>query len=148
MLLFCIIIPADYDTMLNKPAIELALSEIAAARGLMSQVRYIDSPYNLQIWQLQPWTMMRMITCQTAIVAGMDGFAGTLIQDNLALLGGWAFWALNWGDDNIMPRDYPYWGVYLNRRSQMGAILHEVDHLLCQCGDLGHTRGTPWERLF
>ena len=138
MIPFCVILPIDYDTQLNKPAIQLSLEEVAAARGMTAQVRYIDSPYALQVWQLQPWTMMRVHHCRTAIVAGMGGFAGTLIQDGLTMLGGWAFWALSWGDDEIMPRTYVTewgfpWGGYLNRRSQMGAIAFELDQQDCRC---------------
>ena len=85
------------------------------------------------------------------LVPGMGGFAGVW-DGGFGLLGDYALWALNWGDNEIMPRDYPYWGIYLNRRSQMGAIRHEADHATCDCGkaDPWHGKAVPpwWQLLY
>ena len=152
MIPFCIVIPMDYDTQLNKPAIEEALVEVAAARQMTAQVSYINSGYTAFGWRWYPWLPMQTLKgvglCQVAIVAGIGGFAAAYYTEGYAVLGGWTFWAISFGDESIMPRNYPYWGIYLNRRSQMGAVLHELDHLLCRCRDLGHERGMPWENLF
>ena len=146
----------DYDTQLNKPAIELALAEVASARGMMAQVSYINSGYGVSMWRWFPWQPMRQINlygfaraktvCQVAIVAGIGGFAGAYIDEGYAVLGDYALWSIQWGQ-------LPYCEICLHspwfsRYAQQGAILHELDHLLCKCTDLGHTRGTPWERLF
>ena len=144
--------------MLNKPAIELALSEVAAARGMTAQVLYINSGYGVSMWRWNPWQPMRTLRaqglCQVAIVAGIGGFAGAYIDEGYAVLGGWTLWAISWGGDDIMPRtwvtEYGFpWGIYLNRRSQMGAIDHEVGHLLSKSGEVGHRPGDiPWEKRF
>lgn len=123
---------------------------------MTARVSYINSGYGLLPWRWYNRELMRELQprCKLGIVAGLDGFAGAWLQDGYAVLGGWTLWALNWGDDDVMPRtwvtDYGYpWGIYLNRRSQMGAVLHEVDHLLCKCGEVGHRPGDiPWERQF
>ena len=90
------------------------------------------------------------------IVPGMGGFAGSW-EGGYALLGDYALWALRWGDDQIIPRDwvtdygYP-WGYYLNRRSQMGAIRHEADHATSATNGVlngWHGKGIPpWWKLF
>ena len=158
MIPFCIVIPADYDTMLNKPAIELALSEVAAARGMTAQVLYINSGYGVSMWRWNPWQPMRILKaqglCQVAIVAGIGGFAGAYIDEGYAVLGGWTLWALSWGEDAIMPRtwvtEYGFpWGIYLNRRSQMGAVLEEYEHLILHDGRHEERPGyIPWEKRF
>ena len=149
-------IPSDYDTMLNKPAIELALSEVVAARGMTAQVLYINSGYGVSMWRWNPWQPMRTLRaqglCQVAIVAGIGGFAGAYIDEGYAVLGDWALWALSWGGDDIMPRtwvtDYGFpWGIYLNRRNQMGAIDEEIEHLMTRNPEHG-VGYIPWEKRF
>lgn len=166
MLPFCIIVPADYNTTLNKPAIELALTEVAAVRGMKANVLYIYSEFNLHTWQYSPDWMLALLNLPKpymCIVAGvMQSLSSYYYQNpwvyaaawysssqNFAIAGGETFWALNWGDDNIMPREYPYWGVRLNRKAQMGLIDHELEHLFCHCPEAGHRPGDiPWERRF
>ena len=153
--------------MLNKPAIELALSEVAEARGMTANIIYINSEYDLYHWQYSPYWMMKALESvmpkpYVCIVAGADTLypystgpawnyarAWYTSYDNFAIAGGETFWALNWGDDDIMPRDYPYWGFRLNRKAQMGLILHEFDHILYMNPLVGHgPSDIPWERMF
>lgn len=135
VLSFCIVIPADYDTMLNKPAIELALQEVAVAHGRTASVLYIESGYGVWSWRYRPWQLMKqlepmMTKPYTCLVAGMGGFAGTW-DDGFSLLGDYALWAIQWGQ-------LPYCGlcleashkIYFSRECQKWAIWHEINHRL------------------
>lgn len=148
-LAFCVIAPVDYPMMLNRPAIELALSEVVAAHGRAPNVLYIESGYTAFSWRTRPWQLMKqleplMSKPYTCLVAGMGGFAGTW-DDGFSLLGDYALWSIQWGQ-------LPYCGlcledshrIYFSRYAQQGAIWHEINHRLHPGVDTHKLETVPW----
>ena len=153
LITFCLVFPREAQQSwatryVNLPPIISALGEISARNNWKYRFIVVDSPYSIWEWQAHPYILMERLRPvlvpqeelgrdlrrpYTCMVRGMGGFAGAWDRD-FALLGDYAELSLEWGDS------FPgYW----NRRAQMGAVEHEVLHLICgECADAFNW----WER--
>ena len=146
LLTFCVVRPLEYwDAPIQYAPLVESLATVARHAHMPYNLVWITSGQSVEFWQREPGLALaelRLPKPYVCLVKGMGSFAGAWVDSGFAMLGDVSLDAL--GEQGLPDWDNPY-----SRYPQLGAVRHELEHLLCRCVWIDYDRyWATWDWIF